>query len=307
MKKRISLLCLAVVLVLALPAIGRSQVVVAGNPPLTEETIGRFTEFFEWAFDVQLTNDQRQVLRKYTVDSWTQNKTSDINDVVGLVQQQVDIAKYPAEQRRYVRVKIEPELLAQMRAQPNEPMARWALEVYEASHRALANGNPPLTRQSTDAFLEALFFMAGEVSGQQTVPDQKLKDDWARALAANYSTMSAEQKQQIAGMPLWASMMRMAWPQLSADVKAKYRTQWAGQLKSMLPAAAAQEPAAANRSQSPAASNKTPGGKMSVAEVMAEQNRRHQRAMQTNDWMRNIATMSYNTSANFSGNPWRYW
>jgi hypothetical protein len=306
MKKRISLFCIAAVLFLMLPAVGQAQVVVAGNPPLTEETIGRFTEFFEWAFDVQLTNDQRQVLRQYTVDSWTQKRASDINDVVGLVQQQVEIAKYPAEQRHFVRVKLEPELLAQMRAQPNEPMAVWALAVYEASHRAIAYGNPPLTRQGTDAFLEALFFMAGEVSGKQTVPDQKLKDDWARVLAANYPAMSAEQKQQIAGMPLWAAMMRMAWPQLSAEVKGKYRTLWAGQLKDMLPAAA-EAPAAANRYQPTVAANRAPAGRKSVEEMMAEQNRRHQRAMQTNDWMRNISTISYNTSANWSGNPWRYW
>lgn len=297
MKNRFLLFCVAAILVLTVSAAGQSPVVVPGNPPLTEETIGRFTEFFEWAFDVQLTDDQREVLRTYTVDSWTQKKTSDINDVVGLVQQQIDLAKLPADQRSYVRVKIEPELLDQMRQQPNEPMARWALAVYEASHRTIANGTPPLTRQGTDAFLEALFFMAGEVSGQQTVPDQKLKDDWAQALAANYPTMSAELKQQIAGMPLWTSTMRIAWPELSADVKAKYRSLWAGQLKSMLPVAA----------QAPAAANRAAGGKKSVAEMMAEQNRRHQATMRTNDWMMDIYKIKFNTQANWGGNPYRYW
>jgi hypothetical protein len=57
----------------------------------------------------------------------------------------------------------------------------------------------------------------------------------------------------------------------------------------------------------PAAANNRAGGKMSVAQVMAEQNRRHQNSMSTSNFMRNMATMSYNTSANFSGNPWRYW
>jgi hypothetical protein len=297
MMNRFSLFCFAFVLVLTMSAAGQSPVVVPGNPPLTEETIGRFAEFFEWAFDVQLTNDQLEVLRQYTVDSWTQKKTSDINDVVQLVQQQIDLSKLPADQRSYVRVKIEPDLLAQMRQQPNEPMARWALAVYEASHKPIAAGNPPLTRQGTDAFLEALFFMAGEVSGQQTVPDQKMKDDWAQALVANYSKMSADQKQQIAGMPLYATTMRMAWPELSGDVKAKYRALWAEQLKSMLPSAA----------EAPAASNRAAGGKKSVAEMMAEQNRRHQATMRTNDWMMDIYRIKFNTQANFGGNPYRYW
>jgi hypothetical protein len=101
--------------------------------------------------------------------------------------------------------------------------------------------------------------VTGEVSGQQSVPDQKLKDDWAQALAANYLKVSAELKQQIAGMPLYDSMMRTAWPQLSGEVKAKYRALWAEQLKSLLPAPP----------QAPAAANRAAVGKKSVAELMA--------------------------------------
>ena len=297
MKNRFLLLCAAVVLLLTMPVAGQNMVVVPGNPPLKEEMIGRFTEFFEWAFDVRLTHDQQEVVRKYIVESWTRKSTSDINDVVQAVQQQIDLAKLPADERLYVRVKIEPELLAQMRQQPNEPMAKWALAVYEASHRPIAQGAPPLTRQGTDAFLEALFFMAGEVNGQQSVPDQKLKDDWARSLAANYHLMSADLKQQIAGMPLYASTLRMAWPKLSDTVKTQYRTLWAEQLKAMLPAAA----------PAPSSANTAPGGKKSAAEMMAEQNRRHQATMRTNDWMMDIYKIKFNTQANLGGNTSRYW
>ncbi|HUU06779.1 MAG TPA: hypothetical protein VMZ49_12985 [Patescibacteria group bacterium] len=90
-------------------------------------------------------------------------------------------------------------------------------------------GSPPLTRQGTDAFLEALFFMAGEVSGQRSAPEQKTKDNWAQSLAAEYPKMSAEQ------------------------------------------------------------------------------NRRFQMHMSTSNAMMNIYKINYNTQANFSGNPYRYW
>lgn len=275
-------------------AFAQSPVLVQGQPPLTEETVGRFTEFFEWAFDVQLTAEQRQVLRKYTIDAWTQKKKSDMDDVVQVVQQQVELAKLDAQQRGFVRVKVEPELLAQMRSQPNEPMAKWALAVYESSHKAIAAGTPPLTRQSTDAFLEALFFMAGEVAGQQAVPDQNLKDDWAKSLAANYPKMTNELKQQIAGMPLFAAAMRVTWPTLSNDEKAQYRAQWAEQLKALLPAPAV-------------AAQATGGAKQSVAELMAEQNRRHNAFMSMSNAMMDIHKINFNTQANWGGNPYRYW
>ncbi len=297
MTRRLSFLLSMALLLAAGSGPAQSQVLAPGQPPLTEEMVGRFTEFFEWAFDVHLTVEQRQVLRQYTVDAWTGKKKSDMDDVVQVVQQQVELAKLDAAQRGFVRVKIEPELLQQMRNQPNEPMARWALAVYESAHKVIAAGDPPLTRQSTDAFLDALFFMAGEVAGKQTVPDQKLKDDWAATLAANYPRMSAELKQQIAGMPLFSAAMRVTWPSLSNDEKAQYRTQWREQLKTLLPTAPS--PAAASGVAS------APG--QSVAEMMAEQNRRHQLFMSMSNGLMEIHKMNFNTMANWSGSPYRYW
>jgi hypothetical protein len=236
------------------------------------------------------------VLRKYAVDAWSEKKKSDMDDVIQVVQQQVELSKLDVQKRALVRVQIEPELLTQMRNQPNEPMAKWALAVYESSHKVIAPGSPPLTRQSTDAFLDALFFMVGEVSGEQSVPDQKLKDDWAKALAANYPKISAELKKQIAGMPLFAAVMQVSWPALSNDQKAQYRAQWAEQLKTILPAPV---PVAAKSSAGAA--------KMSVSEMMAEQNRRHSAYMSMSDAMTNTYKIDFNTQANMSGSAYRYW
>lgn len=296
MKTRFPLHWVLAVFVTAGAAIAQNPVLVQGQPPLTEETVGRFTEFFEWAFDVHLTVDQRQVLRKYAVDAWSQKKKSDMDDVIQVVGQQVELSKLDAQKRALVRVQVEPELLTQMRNQPNEPMAKWALAVYEASHKVLAPGSPPLTRQSTDAFLDALFFMAGEVSGQPSVPDQRLKDDWAKGLATNYPKISAELKTQIAGMPLFAAVMRVSWPTLSDGEKAQYRAQWGEQLKTILPAPAAV-----------AAKGSAGGAKPSVAEMMAEQNRRHESYMSMSNAMMNSYKIGFNTQANFSGSAYRYW
>ena len=296
MKTRHSqLLAVGLLLVAAGAAFAEGPVVVPGEPPLTEETIGRFTEFFEWAFDVRLTNDQNAVLRKYAVDTWTAKDATKEQEVTSLVQVQLELAKLPADQRALVRLKYEPQLLDSMRKQPKEPMAMWALAVYESSHKVLAPGTPPLTRQGTDAFLEALFFMAGEVVGEQSVPEAKLKDDWAKNLAANYPKMTAESKKQIAGMPLYLASLRLTWPTLPEGEKATYRKQWAEQLKALLPAPA------------PVAANAPAGGKKSVAEAMAEQNRRHQMHMNTSAAMMDIYKIKFNAAANLAGNPYRYW
>lgn len=305
MNNRNSQFCFVAILLLTLCAAGRAQVIVSGDPPLTEEMIGRFGEFFEWAFDVHLTNDQCNVLRKYSIEIWNKQNKSDMESIVNVVQLQVELSKADPKKLAVVRATYGPQVLESMRKQPNEPMAVWALAVYESSHKVLAAGNPALTRQISDAYLEAVFLMLAEAQGlPQETPDAKLKDEWAAATAKNYARIPDAMKQQIAAMPLFVAQMRLNWPSMAETEKAKYRSTWAESLKSLLPAPAASSSSAAANNTS---GNKTLGRKLTAAGAMAEQNRQFRIRMNTSDAMMNIYKISYNTQANFSGNPWRYW
>src|ERR1035437_8201809 len=93
MKNRFSPFCFAVLLVLTFSAAGQSPVLVRGDPPLTEEMVGRFGEYFEWAFYVHLTNDQVNVLRTYSVEVWNKQVKSDMDSIVGVVQLQIELSK----------------------------------------------------------------------------------------------------------------------------------------------------------------------------------------------------------------------
>jgi len=296
MKNRFLLFCLAAVLVLTLPAAGRGRVLVRGNPPLTEEMIGRFAEYFEWAFSMRFTNDQCSVLRKYAVDIWKKQSKDDMELISNTVLIQIELSKADPKQVAVVQASYEPQALEALRKQPNEPLAVWLLTVYDSSHKVLAQGNPPLTRQVSDSFLEALFFMLGEVQGKRDeVPSAQLKNDMAASLTSAYPRMADDLKKQIAGMPLFNAQMRLHWPTLAESEKAKYRASWADAVKTLLPAPAA------------GASKGTTAGKMSIAEAMAEQNRRHQMHMNTSNAMMDIYKISFNTQANFSGSSYRYW
>lgn len=287
----LGLLCAGLLLAAANPTSAQSPVLIPGNPALTEEMVGRFTEFFAWAFDVQLTDDQCNVLRNYAIETWRQRKKDDMDTVVTVVGQQIELSKMDKAKRAFIRAQIEPQLLEDMRKQPHDPMARWALAVYGSSHKVLAAGSPPLTRQSTDAFLEALFFMAGEASGQRTRPDEKLQNDWASALAANYSNMSEELKLQIAAMPLFVATMRVAWPEMPEAEKAKLRTAWAGQVQALLP---------------PAGTATSGAGQESVAQMMAKENLRHQMFMSMSNTLMSIHQSNFNMMSNWGGGPYRY-
>jgi hypothetical protein len=138
--------------------------------------------------------------------------------------------------------------------------------------------------------------MLGEVQGKRDeVPDERLKNDWAASMTSSYPRIPDAMKQQIAQMPLFVAQMRLNWPTMPESEKAKYRSSWAEAVKTLLPAPAT------------ASSSNPAGRKMSTAEAMAEQNRRFQMHMNTSNAMMDIYKISYNTQANFTGNPYRYW
>ncbi len=72
------------------------------------------------------------------------------------------------------------------------------VDLYDAANAPLAKGDggePDLTRQSADATLEIMYFMASKIDGSDTSPEAGRRDAWAKTVAAAYGGMPAEQKQ----------------------------------------------------------------------------------------------------------------
>jgi hypothetical protein len=118
---------------------------------------------------------------------------------------------------------MQTELLASMRQQPDDPLSKLLLGVYASAHPALAGGQPPLTRQMSDAFFEFLVFAADQLWGTDAQPTQPAKDSFAQALADAYPGYSADQQAFISHMPACWTALRAAWPTLSAEDQTAYK------------------------------------------------------------------------------------
>jgi hypothetical protein len=131
------------------------------------------------------------------------------------------------QQKELARQAAQPELIKRARGE-SDPVARMIVGVYDAAHQPIAEGDPPLTRQATDALLETLFFMACQVrGGAEVTPTPEMKEQWAKALAGSYEQADAAARNEMAQMPLRWAAMRMAWPGLSEQDKARTKAQWA--------------------------------------------------------------------------------
>jgi hypothetical protein len=202
-------------------------VLADGRPPLTQAKVDQTIDFLEWLMEVPFTEAQRRTIVTFFVDAWRKNDRTEIDGMADVLAMRAQLAKLTAAEKEVARQAAQPETIKQWRTE-SDAGAKLMVEIYDAAHKPIAPGEPPLTRQGADAMLEVLLFMAAEVEGQPAVSaTPAMKDEWARGLAAGYAKLDDAGRKQIEQMPgAWAAL-RFAWPELSDADKKQLRGQWA--------------------------------------------------------------------------------
>jgi hypothetical protein len=204
-----------------------SLVLAGGTPPLTQAKVDQVADFLEWLIEVPFTDEQRQMIAQNIIESWKKNDREDINGVEEVLKLRGQLSEMNKEQKELARQAAQPELIKQARKE-TDPVAKMIVQVYDAAHQPIAQGDPPLTRQATDALLESLFFMASQVNGgSEVTPTPQMKEQWAKALAGSYGQADEAARKEMAEMPMRWAAMRMMWPGLSEQDKANVKAQWA--------------------------------------------------------------------------------
>jgi len=244
-----------------------AMVVEPGNPPLTRFVIDATDDFLEWLMQVQLTDGQKDTVESELRASWQKNDRAAIDGMTKLLAGREQLAALPADKREFVRQSVLDQSIVQWRNDPCRA-ARMLVEIYDCSHKPIANGATPLTRQSIDAFAEYLCFAAGQVAGVECPASAELKSKLADAVSQNYSTLPADQQQRIATMPLARAALRVAWPGYTNAEKQHYLDAWKRD-DAILKLAEALKPTPAPASPTP-----TPSDPNSLAAGMQELQRK---------------------------------
>src|SRR5205807_10517109 len=128
---------------------------------------------------------------------WKKKDHEQIDGMDKLLEARDQLAGLSAEKRELARQAILDGAMKEWRKDPTAA-ARMMVEIYDCSHKPIADGTPPLTRQSVDAFAELLCFASGQVGGVSCPPSAELKAKLADGIAKNYGTLTAEQQKKIA-------------------------------------------------------------------------------------------------------------
>jgi hypothetical protein len=264
-----------------LPSLTRVAEGRDGAPPLTLYAVNAVIDFIEWVLDVPFTQAQRDDLKEHFVAAWNRGNRGEIDGVGQILQGRLALDKLTdPDKKELARQSIRAEVLKQWRASAGrgDALTRQMIDIYDAAHQPLVAGDPPLTRQATDATIEVIHFMASRVAGAgDFVPSAPEKEQFAKSLAAAYPTMPKENRDELAKMPTYWAALRVAWPELSRDEQSKLTAAWADsdQVKPVVEQIrAAQAKAAAQRA---AAGGTSPNSdSMAALKAMQELNRQHE-------------------------------
>jgi hypothetical protein len=185
------------------------RTIVAGTPPLTESLVARFIAFHGWLFEIPVTPSLRQRLRTMLVEDW--KKPKDMESDMAFVKWETGLAHHTPAEREYVRSLAQPELIKKMRADGNNADAKMLVAAYDAARQPIAAGNPPLTRQASDAWTELFCFIRNQSGGALLEATPALKDEFARSLTESYPKDSPEKQKSLSEMPQKLALVRYLW------------------------------------------------------------------------------------------------
>lgn len=224
------------------------DVVVQGDPPLTGAMVANYTRFIQWILDTPLTVAQEDRIKSHLVMSWEANDKSEIQRTLNLLELRSDIELLKLQEEPRAKEALRREALRNWDRNSSSDMARWGVALYDASHRPLVAGKPPLTKQMQDAYIEMGSFIANELYGPPaTKLDADQRVQLADSLGSQYKTMNPEQTANFASLPAAWVQLRRAWPNLGQPEKAALKADWKARLE---PKPAATKPPAVKASAS---------------------------------------------------------
>ncbi|HEX2987339.1 MAG TPA: hypothetical protein VHS06_04120 [Chloroflexota bacterium] len=223
--------------VVVCPVSASDGVLVEGDPPLTDGMVARARGFYEWLLDARMNEEQRGDFQQSLVDSWESGDAGQIANILDVLNNADGVGGYSESEKALLRETIQPNVLDQLRSQAGEGDmgSAWLLALYDRSHQPIADGNPPLTRQVSDATAEALTFMIAKAFDQEyKVPGADVKDSFGVALVEGYSGYTPEEQEAMAGMPMYWAALGVYWPDAPEEKRAQLRQQWREQLSPLV-------------------------------------------------------------------------
>jgi hypothetical protein len=200
--------------------------IAAGSPPLTESMVSHYVAFLGWLFEIPVTQSFAATERARLVRGWSNPKET--QTALLMLKWQLEIArfKYGTPQHDYARTLAQPVLIKGLRAEKGDPEARSLVAAFDAAHRPIGDGDPPLTRQASDAWTELYCFVNNQGGLPHMDATPALKQTFATMFGIGYPGFTTEERKFFAGMPQRWAALRWTWAAGQDADRRKILAEW---------------------------------------------------------------------------------
>jgi hypothetical protein len=204
-------------------------------PNITPAILRNFTTVYGQVLAIKFTPNQQQKIQNRLSREWMTNMGLR-NTALQTIAMEPQLANGTPEDRD----RLQARLVGNLRQQvlDGDTDALWLVSFYDAAAKNwLAQGQPPLTRMTTDMSAEALCFMINEVMGKSVVAaDSRLKNAIATKLTSEYTNIPANTKQELARLPAaWLAFKDTDWNQRGDVFREQMRIHWGQNLEAYIP------------------------------------------------------------------------
>jgi hypothetical protein len=212
-----------------------NKIPLVAVPNLTPAILKNFTNVYGQVLELKFTPNQQQKIQNRISREWMTNmglRTTALQTIA----MEPQLANSTPEDRD----RLQARLVGNLRQQvlDGDTDALWLVSFYDAASKNwLAQGQPPLTRMTTDMSADALCFMINEVMGKSVVTaDSKLKNAIATKLTGEYVNIPANTKQELSRLPAaWLTFKDTDWVQRGDVFREQMRIHWGQNLEAYIP------------------------------------------------------------------------
>jgi hypothetical protein len=212
-----------------------NKIPLVAVPNLTPAILKNFTNVYGQVLAIKFTPNQQQKIQNRISREWMTNLGLR-NTTLQTIAMEPQITNGTPEDRD----RLQARLVGSLRQQvlDGDTDALWLVSFYDAASKNwLAQGQPPLTRMTTDMSADALCFMINEVMGKSVVSaDSKLKNAIATKLTGEYANIPANTKQELSRLPAaWLTFKDTDWLQRGDVFREQMRIHWGQNLEAYIP------------------------------------------------------------------------
>lgn len=190
----------------------------ASTPSLTAEMLTTYEGFIAYLLDIEFNTAEKTKLRQFVRGYWQTGDAEKIQTTLNILELCEQFMAREAEERELLRVQMLPNILLETAkyAKQGDAEAQLLLDAYYRNNPPIAPGNPPLTRDMVDAFLNADYFVQTQIYKKKMSPmDAKNKEITYKKAADDYKKLTAEQQKQIAEYSLKFGALQIQWKNMS--------------------------------------------------------------------------------------------